>query len=112
MKKWLKIVLLIVLVIGVIPFQNEKIMDDTYFKSILWSSWIIHSNDNNIIASAFNIPGSYDAACLLPSIQVTYKWGTNRGCNIQLRIPSWYLLHSISDGPLEILGWAEGQGFY
>ena len=101
MKKW-KIVLLVILVIGLlIPFEYE----DNFFVSPAWFLWIINDNDNRLIAWAFTIPGCCNLENIVPSIQITYKWVTNWGYSVRFNIP-------LLTDHLTILGWASGQGFY
>ena len=115
MNKWLKIILLIVFVIGLIPFQYGYIYGDKYSDAIFWSSWILLGDAENVIAWAMTIPGRCNhflctLGDYLPRIQIAYGFLPTAGLNIRLDIRDMSP-HHWSDYKT-ILGWAEDQGFY
>ena len=72
MKKWIKIILLIVLVVGAIPYKYGYITDgDFYCRAIVWDFW--HLRGGKVNTWVFSILGG-NPRVIIPIIQIKHGW--------------------------------------
>lgn len=72
MKKWIKIVLFVVLIVGLIPFKYGYITDgDFYCKGVLWYFW--HLRGGEVNTWVFRIPGG-NPRLIKQIIQIKHGW--------------------------------------
>ena len=106
MKKWIKIILLLVLVVGLIPFSADCNTESYWLKAFLWQVYYRPWNNPDVLDTwAIAIP-SYckGSLCVIkdqfPRIQISKGWMPN---------PSIGFRFNVFDQT--ILGWTKEQGW-